>query len=230
MKPIDQYLETLSPAEQERLQYLLHDLQLCKPTGERFRFLDMGAGSGTMSIGVLLMFEKAEGTLVDIQDRFAIPDTISVSFSDRYRFVSWKSLAEIREDKFDLVISTDVLEHIPKWTESLQNLCNYLAVGGYLYIQVPSNYPSPNYPRLKVLKQRLLGFLEKNDPNQHVRHGLSCKRIYDAATKIGLKPIRASEDYVVSSKVYCDFKPRCHCLFQKQERLGSNKPDAHDAL
>ena len=217
MDTIDQYTESLSPAEQERLRYLLHDLRLCKVTGDKFRFLDMGAGSGTMSAGVLLLFERAEGTLVDIQDRFAFPDSVSESISGRYRFVPWSNITDISEEKFDLVISTDVLEHIPQWTKSLQELCKYLAVAGYLYIQVPSNYPSPNYPSLRVLKQRMLGFFGKSDPNQHVRHGLSCKQLHDEATKMGLKPLLAAEDYVVDGVVHCEFKPRCHCLFQKHK-------------
>ncbi len=37
------------------------------------------------------------------------------------------------------------------------------------------------------------------------------------ATGMGLRPLLAAEDYVVDSIVHCDFKPRCHCLFQKQE-------------
>ncbi len=216
MNAINQYIESLSPAEQERLRYLLQDLRLCKVTaGNTFRFLDMGAGSGAMSAGVMLLFQEAEGTLVDIQDRFNLPDSVSDSTSGRYRFVPWMNVTDISEERFDLVISTDVLEHIPKWTETLQELCDYLAVGGYLYIQVPSNYPSPNYPILGVLKQRMLGFFRKNNPNQHVRHGLSCKQIYDEATRMGLKPLIAAEDYVVNDIVHCDFKPRCHCLFQK---------------
>jgi SAM-dependent methyltransferase len=213
---IETYIESLSHAEQERLRYLLKDLRLCNPTGRKFRFLDMGAGSGTMSVGVLLLFENAEGTLVDIQDRFAFPDKISESLSKRYRFVAWKNLADISDDRFDLVISTDVLEHIIDWQKAFQNLCSYLAVGGYLYIQVPSNYPSPNYPHLKVFKQRALGFLGQNNPNQHVRHGLSCKQLYDEGIRAGLKPLLAAEDYVVDSISHCDFKPRSHCLFQKQ--------------
>ena len=215
MRSIDRYIETLLPAGQERLRYLVQDLALCEPDGDRFRFLDMGAGSGIMSAGILLLFENAEGTLVDIQDRFAIPDTFSDAVSGRYRFVPWDDLEELRDEKYDLVISTDVLEHIPRWSEAFRNLAGYLAQGGYLYVQVPSDYSSPNYPSLTVWKQRFLGLLGKNDPNQHVRHGLSCKQLFDTASDLGLKPLVAGEDYVVDSIVHCDFKPRCHCLFQK---------------
>lgn len=214
---ITRYLERLSPAEQERLRYLLNDLRLCKPSGGRFRFLDMGAGSGTMSAGVLFLFKNAEGTLVDIQDHFAFPKETSEIWSKYIRFVAWKDLANIRDDKFDLVISTDVLEHIIDWRKAFSNLCDYLAIGGHLYIQVPSNYPSPNYPRSRLIKQRALGMLGLNDPSTHVRHGISCKQLFDEAIKNGLVPLLAAEDYVVDSRVYCDFKPRCHCLFQKQQ-------------
>ncbi len=92
MTRFDKYILSLSHAEQERIRYLLHDLRLCEPVNDKFRFLDMGAGSGTMSLGVLLLFENSEGTLVDIQDRFDLPAEISKDLSKRYRFVSWSNL------------------------------------------------------------------------------------------------------------------------------------------
>jgi len=125
------------------------------------------------------------------------------------------NLTNIIDEKFDLVISTDVLEHIPDWRKAFKKLCGYLAVNGFLYIQTPSNNPSPSYPQKEVFRQRFLGLLGRSDPNKHVRHGISCKQLYDEAVKMGLKPLLAAEDYVVDSITHCDFKPRTHCLFQK---------------
>lgn len=215
MPLIERYIESLCHAEQERLLHLLKDLRLCESSGKKFRFLDMGAGSGTMSVGVLLLMENAEGTLVDIQDRFDVSDEMAEILADRYRFIEWKNLPDLRDQKFNLVISTDVLEHIPDWRQAFQDLCGFMDVGGYLYVQVPSNYPSPNYPLTEVLKHRFYGLFGRNDPNQHVRHGLSCKQLFDEGLKAGLKPLVAAEDYVINSVVHCDFKPRCHCLFMK---------------
>lgn len=216
MTLIEKYIQSLPNAEQERIRYLKHDLRLCDFNGS-FRFLDMGAGFGTMSAGALLLFENAEGTLVDIQDRFSLPADMSKVVSNRYRFLEWNNLAEINDEKFELVISTDVLEHIPDWRTAFRDLSRYLAPNGYLYIQTPSDYPSPNYPRFDVYKQRALSFIRKNNPNLHVRHGLSCKQLYDEGIRMGLKPLLVAEDYVVDAISHCDFKPRCHCLFQKTE-------------
>ncbi len=213
---IEQYIASLCLAEQERIRYLRDDLRLCAPGGEKCRFLDLGAGSGTMSIGVLLLVPSSEGTLVDIQDRLDLPDSVSTAVAGRYRSIPWKDVAEIADATFDLVLSTDVLEHIPDWRDAFQNLCRYVHAGGYLYVQAPSNYRSPSFPTARVWKHRLLGYLNRNDPNQHVRHGLSCKQLFDEASKAGLQTLLAAEDYVVDSKVFCDFKPRCHCLFRRQ--------------
>ena len=215
MHTIEPYLQALCAAEQERLRYLLQDLRLCRFARDDFRFLDMGAGSGTMSAGVLLLFAQSQGTLVDIQDRFNFPESVLEQIAGRYHFVPWKEVDSIRDAKFDLVVSTDVLEHIPNWTVAFNGLCQHLNPGGYLYVQVPSNYPSPNHPSSSVIKQRLLGVMGKNDPNLHVRHGLSCKQLFDEAKQQGLQAILAAEDYVVDGIVHCDFKPRCHCLFQR---------------
>ncbi len=212
---IESYIANLCHSEQERIRYLRDDLRQCMSTGEALRFLDMGAGSGTMSIGVLLLFPTAEGTLVDIQDRLDLPDSVSTAVSGRYQSIPWKEVAGISGTTFDLVLSTDVLEHIPDWHRAFQDLCHYVKAGGYLYVQAPSNYPSPSFPTVTVWKQRLLGYMHRNDPNQHVRHGLSCKQLYDEATRAGLQTLVAAEDYVVDATVFCDFKPRCHCLFRK---------------
>jgi SAM-dependent methyltransferase len=215
MDLLDQYAGSLSHAEQERLRYLLEDLRFLASSPEPFRFLDLGAGSGSMSLGLLLLLPHSVGTLVDVQDRFAIPEEISRQVAGRYRCLPWKQVEEIAAEQFDLVLSTDVLEHIPNWRAAFRKLATYVQAGGYLYVQVPSNYPSPNWPRAELLRQRLLGTIKRNDPNQHVRHGLSCKAIFDEAQSLGLKPLIAAEDYVVGGRVFCDFKPRCHCLFQR---------------
>jgi 2-polyprenyl-3-methyl-5-hydroxy-6-metoxy-1,4-benzoquinol methylase len=213
---IDVLLKNLGIAEQERLLYMKNDLTQHIPQEHVFSFLDMGCGQGTMSAGVLLMYENAKGTLVDIQDIFSFPENINKLVCNRYSFIPWRRVDELNNVKFDLVISTDVLEHIPNWRNAFRNLSKYLCEGGYLYIQTPSNYPSPNYPRFEVAKQQLLGLLGMNNPNQHIRHGLSCKQLFDEAKKIGLTPLRVSEDYVIDFKTYCSFKPRTHCLFMKK--------------
>ena len=215
MISIETYIESLPHAEAERLRYLRRDLSQCVPPGGTFRFLDMGAGSGTMSVGALLLFTQARGTLVDIQDRWALPEEVVASLAGRYRLIAWDDLAAIDAETFDLVISTDVLEHIPDWETAFRDLCRRVAAGGYLYVQAPSRYPSPTYPTPAVITQRVLGFFGKNNPNLHLRHGLTCKQLFDAATAMGLTALVAAEDYVVDGTVYCDFKPRCHCLFQK---------------
>jgi 2-polyprenyl-3-methyl-5-hydroxy-6-metoxy-1,4-benzoquinol methylase len=118
------------------------------------------------------------------------------------------------EKDFDLVLFMDVVEHIPDWKSVLSGLMRYVKPGGYLYIQAPSNYPSPNWPTFKIYKNRFLGFLGKNNPSKHVRHGMSCKTLLDFCSP-WFVPLVAAEGYVAGSKVYCSFKPRTHLLLRK---------------
>ena len=119
----------------------------------------------------------------------------------------------------------DVLEHIPNWRAAITDLKRFVAPGGYLYIQAPSNYPSPNWPTKAILMNRLKGFLGKNDPANHVRHGLGCKKILD---EVGseFQPLVAAESYVIGGECLCPFKPRTHLLMQKKPVNASDRQAA----
>jgi len=132
---------------------------------------------------------------------------------DRYTIIVLSELEDVVQANFDLVLFMDVVEHIPDWKAALRGLFRYVKPGGYLYIQAPSNYPSPNWPFQKLFKNRFLGFLGKHDPAQHVRHGMSCKAILDFCSH-EFVPLVAAEDYVVDGKVFCAFKPRTHLLLR----------------
>ena len=194
---------------------MLDDLDLASLSNRSFKFLDFGAGTGCISASVLVRFPQSSGTLVDVNKRLDLNEHIQEAIKGRYNNISWDNVKSIPRHSFDLVISTDVLEHIPDWKSAFRSLVTYLAPGGYLYVQAPSRYPSPNWPYQGIVVNKLKGYFNLNDPGRHVRHGLSSKDLYDCAVGCDLLALLVSEDYVSHGQVFCDFKPRTHALFMK---------------
>jgi len=207
-------LDDFDLPDQERANYLIEDLGTLDAECGIEHFLDMGAGSGSMSAVVLTMFPNSHGVLVDVVSRLQIKEYLPSLDDNRYETVGFAELAPIVRDNYDLVLFMDVIEHIPDWKSALRGLFGRVRSGGYLYVQAPSNYPSPNWPTRRILKNKFLGFLGKNDPSQHVRHGMSCKAVLDYCSPTFV-PLIAAEDYTVNGKLYCTFKPRTHLLLKK---------------
>jgi SAM-dependent methyltransferase len=217
MKP-ESLLDLLPPSETERAAFLLRDLAEIHSDAPR-SFIDMGSGSGSMAALICLRYSGIQGVLVDVVSRLTYLDHLSDAQRALLECFSDPNDARLRDRRFDLVCSMDVLEHIPNWRNEVRSLKRWVAADGYLYIQVPSNYPSPNYPFRGVLKNRVAGFFNRNDPATHLRHGLSVKSIADAISD-EFDLVVASESYVVDGEVPCKFKPRTHVLGR---RKGSNR-------
>lgn len=211
---IDALLSKFDMSDQERASFLAADLSLIEPDTVIREFLDMGAGSGSMSATVLKIYPQSHGTLIDVVSRSRMKEFLPDLGEERYRILGWSELNMISSDRFNLVLVMDVLEHIPDWKSALKALFNHVDAGGYLYIQTPSDYPSPNWPALNIYWNRFLGCFGKNNPAKHLRHGLSCKEILDFCSG-EFRPIVAGEDYVVRGRVFCDFKPRTHLLLRR---------------
>ena len=215
---MNDYIEDLiakfpTPA-QERGSYLYNDLKTCFSPDTQFTFLDMGAGSGSMSAIILSQFQHSRGELVDVVSRLKMHEFVPNIDENRFVQHPYPATEQLSGKEFDLVLSMDVLEHIPDWKTALHGLFQYVRPNGYLYIQTPSNYPSPSYPATSVYLNYFKGFFGKNNPANHVRHGLSCKSLLDICST-EFTPIVAAEDYVVNGKVFCSFKPRTHLLLKK---------------
>ena len=99
--------------------------------GKKLKILDFGAGSGTNTItlsnyGDVYVYEKDKNTLNYLKKKFANNTNIFL-------------LDEIKEDFFfDLVIASDVIEHIKNDDEILKFLSKILKPEGYILITVPA--------------------------------------------------------------------------------------------
>jgi len=204
----------LPNADVERACYLRRDLQQIEAEDTPQSMLDMGTGTGSMAAVVTMIFPGISGKLVDVKTQLQHLELMPKEDIKNLSFEKWPCEDSLQGQVFDLVLSMDVLEHIPDWRSAVETLKKYVAERGFLYIQTPSSYPSPNWPTRRVYKNWFKGLFGKHNPGGHVRHGLSCKSILDA---VGSKfsPIVASESYVVDGKCFCDFKPRTHLLLRK---------------
>src|SRR5882762_539508 len=105
-------------------------LDLAKP-----RILDLGCGSGWLS-AVLAQFGPTTG--VDLSD-YAVREA-----SKRYPWVrfhaanilEWKEGSQLGE--FDIVVSQEVIEHVPDQMEYLKIAFNFLRDGGFLLLTTPN--------------------------------------------------------------------------------------------
>lgn len=210
----DRLRKALPVPDIERAEYLVADFESHLSESKIATVLDMGAGSGSMTAACLSIFPLAEATLVDVTDRLTLDEFLDRAQQERCMGLDWPAKEELAGKKFDLVLSMDVLEHVPDWRGALRQLFEYVAEGGYLYIQTPSRYPSPNWSSRGIYLNRFLGFFGRNNPATHVRHGLSCKEILDVCRPT-FTPLVASESYCVNGRVPCAFKPRTHLLLVK---------------
>jgi trans-aconitate methyltransferase len=210
----ESFIEKLPPSDAERAAFLLRDLAEIQGDPPR-NFIDMGAGSGSMSALIVSLYPGIRGVLVDVVSRLTYLAELSEEQRALLECIADPSDDGLRHRRFDLVCSMDVLEHIPDWCAAMISLKQMVAPKGYLYIQVPSNYPSPNYPLMGVLKNRAAALFNRHNPATHLRHGLSVKAIADAISD-EFDLIVASESYVIDRQVPCKFKPRTHVLGQRR--------------
>lgn len=105
-----------------------------------FDILDFGGGDADVSrrIAALLLGKGAHRVqilLVDFNAEISPPDSSRVSLERA------ESLDGIEEGKFDLVLASAIVEHIPHPRESLTLLLNALRPGGVFYARTPSVLP-----------------------------------------------------------------------------------------
>jgi len=105
------------------------------------RVLEVGCGSGSLCAKLEGCGYSGHYTGIDIEERF------SASGSDSLQVVFIKTDARgfSPDEKFDLIISISVLEHIDNDQQVIGNLRNLLSEGGAQFHVVPSGWGLPLY-------------------------------------------------------------------------------------
>lgn len=139
----------------QRLEHLLEGLRLsnCQPE----RILDFGGGSGAFLKGLCLTFPTSKIDVIDLDPADAVKvkahhglDAVSI-FEENIE--SW-----VPDEKYDLIIATDVLEHFKNLNVPIKAIKAFLKPHGTLAISVPTE-------NLLYLAGRIV--LNKTKPADH---------------------------------------------------------------
>ncbi|HSD98628.1 MAG TPA: class I SAM-dependent methyltransferase, partial [Patescibacteria group bacterium] len=141
--------------------------------------LDAGSGIGSYSFFLHTQYPRAKITGGDI-------DKEKLSFSRKYiKLLKIKNVAfsymdiskqKLQKNKYDLIVSIDVLEHIKNYKQVLYNFSRLLKPGGYLYIHTPHEN-----------QKRIFSFSKNWHHEDHVREGFSKSKLIREIGKLHLK-------------------------------------------
>ena len=154
------------------LFYDAHQLNLwsVKRRDESFRLLDVGCGTGELVRRVARDFRNAEVVGVDANQK-SIEQARAEPSAGRTEFIegSFETVTDL--GPFDVVICSEVFEHVERPEELLNSIHSVLAPGGWLSFSTPSGWiwrrpriglfweflNAPTSPRLRPFRVRNLG-------------------------------------------------------------------------
>jgi SAM-dependent methyltransferase len=171
-----------------RLNHIIKTVdELGLPKDRPIKVLDAGCGKGDMVFFLARKYPSWRITGLEIErDKYEkaliIKEKCSLS---NVNFVHGNLLETDLDGEYDLVVCSDVLEHIEEDVSAMKVLNRLLKKGGCLVITVPS-VPQRKHLKLVKMKEKKIGF----DPSYfgHVREGYS---VEDLCGK--LRPLDFSE-------------------------------------
>jgi 2-polyprenyl-3-methyl-5-hydroxy-6-metoxy-1,4-benzoquinol methylase len=124
--------------------------------GRRLRVLDVGCGNGAISLPVASLDHSLLG--IDIS-----PESVELASHKNLfpnaRFMVHNLMEKSLPEKFDLVICSEVLEHLPEPESLMRAMAEVLEPGGLMVITVPNGYgPREVFGRLERWLKRSRAF------------------------------------------------------------------------
>ena len=152
------------------------------------KIMDAGSGFGQYSYHLAIKFKKGIVIGIDINET-QIKDCNSFAkaagLSERLSFRAADLVKFHEADKYDLILSVDVMEHIEEDTEVFSNLYKSLKKGGILLISTPSDMGGSDVHQEG----------EKSFIDEHVREGYSKKDIEAKLREAGFSQVNARYSY-----------------------------------
>jgi SAM-dependent methyltransferase len=197
-----------------RLQHVLRSVRSLPLSGSGIRFLDAGCSRGDLL--TFLAEQEPDWKFVGLElegDRIQMAESIR-------RCTNLQNISYLRadicqlpfENDFDVVVCSDVMEHIADDRTAFTNLTRALRRGGYLVITSPS-VPQPKHLPTVKWRERRVGF----HPSEygHVRDGYSIPDLKVLFEESGTEPIEIRY-------TFGKFGTMCFDLFFS---IGDSKPN-----
>ena len=128
-------LHKIGPGARSRNRILLRYFKKFIQTGSIF---DSGCGDGSL---LLLLHNNFQGNLIyhagDISET-AIAKVKKFEFIDEATIIDIENPSSLPKRKFTVVVSSEVLEHVERWQNSLRHLGEIVEDQGFLFITVPA--------------------------------------------------------------------------------------------
>jgi len=173
------------------------------------KILDFGSGSGLVSYGISKVL-RGEITGIDTDDEMIhiSKGWLKKSKVSNINFIN----ADIRkfDRKFDLIVCTDVLEHVPNRKEYLHILQDSLNPNGLLYIKTTNRLCAYNFMIDNHFMVPFVAVLEKNLRNKIISYLLSKKidGVFDYSFKWELEGLFHDAGF----QIVKDFRPFSYFL------------------
>lgn len=158
------------------------------PATRRVDVLDAGTGFGQYAYYIADRYPRAHVLAVDIKQDYldnAQRFAERTAAGARIRFARHDLTALELDERFDLIVSVDVMEHIEDDVGVFRNFAAVLAEGGHVIINTPSDQGGSD-----VGEEGAEGFID-----EHVRPGYNLDELRAKLKSAGLEPVRAHYTY-----------------------------------
>ena len=169
-----------------------HVRRLIKKYGQPFekkgewKLLDAGSGFGQYDRFLLSKFDNVVVHSIDVKEDY-LQDSMEYFKPEieqkKIQFYKSDLLNYSSDEKFNMIICVDVLEHIEEDVKVMRNLADVLKEGGYFIMHSPSHYSEED--------------ADKDDSfvDEHARPGYSKREIFKKIESVGLDPVKIHYTY-----------------------------------
>jgi SAM-dependent methyltransferase len=176
------------PGGLKKLEYLFSVLIRMRQVSPRMKVLDVGCGNGSIALAVASLGYDVLG--VDINES-SVQYARNVNRYPNARFEVVPGSCFNLSQSFDLIICSEVLEHLDTPGPLVATMSRHLKESGQLLITVPNGYgPREVLGRTETLLRERLGLGRLID---HVRGGV---KMMDAAAKCAVHTSNPDQDHV----------------------------------
>jgi 2-polyprenyl-3-methyl-5-hydroxy-6-metoxy-1,4-benzoquinol methylase len=173
-----------------RSRHVLAQVRRHAPAGGRV--LDAGAGGGAYTMAMARRFSHLEIEGVELD-----PDKVAACEAERRAEGLANARFEVgditrigRPDRYDLIVSVDVLEHVEDDAAAFRSLLEAMRPGGLLLLHVPRANP-----------RRFLRVFEEHHQDDHVREGYEPGQLAEALVAAGFDEVIVDRTFGTSGEL-----------------------------